>query len=289
MKRLIIVFNPRSSKAKLIREMVFEPARELAGFLVGKYEVLPTDVDDNAAKLAKILKDGDLVVTAGGDGTALIGLNGCMKSGKEVCLAAMPFGNFNDTAATLGKMKFEEIIDLFLRGKGKKFYPLEVKVDDEHFRYAIGYVTVGMMAEATAIFDEKKIRTNLRRGKRRIFSYTELAKWYFRNRKGVFLPEGKTDYMAVNGRRVGGVMRGGEWFLTRKFLSGVFDLSKVWRLAGFMTRAIFRQIPGQKTGKDILEFREETEVKVHMEGESKVFSCRKIEIAKERALRVITK
>ena len=65
MPRLIIVYNPRSSKHALVEKEVLEPARQMKGWMVGKYEVKPTDVDDNAAKLAQILKDGDLVVTAG--------------------------------------------------------------------------------------------------------------------------------------------------------------------------------------------------------------------------------
>lgn len=287
MKRLIVVYNPRSSKANRVRREVFGPARKLAGFLVGKYEVSPTDVDDNAEKLAKILEDGDLVVAAGGDGTTSIGVNGCLLSGKKVVFGVVPFGNFNDTAVTFGKLKFEEIVEMFLRGKERRVYPLEILVDGRHFRYAISYMTIGMMAEATKVFDDRRVRKNLKKGRRKVFSYFELAKWYFLNRKQEFLPDGKTDYMAINGRRIGGIMKGGEMFLTKKFLSGAFNLRGVWGLTKFMTKSIILRIPGEETKKDILEFQGRARVKIHVEGESKMFECERIEVKKEESLRVI--
>ena len=86
MQRLIVVHNKKSSRAELAKEEIFEEARKLPGFLIGKYEVVSTDVDDNANRLSRILEDGDLVVTVGGDATASIGMNGCLLSGwSRVC------------------------------------------------------------------------------------------------------------------------------------------------------------------------------------------------------------
>ena len=106
MKRIIVVYNQRSSKSLLAKEEILEQARRLTGFLVGKYEVSPTDVDDNAKRLARVLEDGDLVVAVGGDATASIGINGCLLSEKDVVFSALSFGNFGDTARTLGGFSF---------------------------------------------------------------------------------------------------------------------------------------------------------------------------------------
>ena len=100
MRRIIIVYNPRSSKAMFVKDKVFGPLREIKGVMIGKYEIQPTDVDDNAKRLAEFLLDGDIVVTAGGDGTATIGLNGVILSEKIVRFMALPYGNFNDMART---------------------------------------------------------------------------------------------------------------------------------------------------------------------------------------------
>ena len=287
MKRLIIVYNSRSSKAEAVRREVIAPARKLGGFLVGKYEVLPTDVDDNARKLAGILEDDDFVIAAGGDATASVALNGCMLSGREVTFGVLPFGNFNDTARTLGKMDFSEIIEKFSRGQTKDFYPLRVVVDGEDFRYAAGYVSVGMMAESVEIFNSRKNRKKLRAGKSKVFSYFLLAKWYFSHRKKQYLPDGATDYFAVNGRRIGGIMRGGYFCFSRKFLNGRFYLRNVFSLFWFMARAIFSGIPGEEKKEDVLEFDKKTSVTVQIEGESKEFECQEIRVFKDRNLKVV--
>ena len=91
MERLILVLNPKSSKAKLIDDEILKPVRKFKGFLIGKFEVKPTNVDENAEKLAEILQDGDLVVACGGDATASVGLNGCLLSGKDVVFSALSF------------------------------------------------------------------------------------------------------------------------------------------------------------------------------------------------------
>lgn len=203
LKKLIVVYNPRSSKHAAVAKEVLAPARKLSGWLVGKYEVKAMRLHENADELAKILSDGDLVVAAGGDGTASMAVNGVMRSGKDVALGVLGYGNFNDFARMLKSKRaveyggeyvggVTEIVERYEAGKTKEIYPLEVKVDDKHWRYAPCYVSLGLFAESTAVFDEPKVREKLKTGKKHLFfSIFTLAKWYFRNRKREFLPEGK--------------------------------------------------------------------------------------------------
>ena len=108
MKRILIVYNPRSSRYAEVKQEVLAPARDLKGCIVGKYEVKPTNIDDNINTLAKLLKNGDLVISAGGDATGVISANAILKSKKDVTLSALPYGNFNDLARTLGTMTMED-------------------------------------------------------------------------------------------------------------------------------------------------------------------------------------
>lgn len=290
MFRLIIVSNPRSSRSILAQRELIDKTKKLSGFLVGKYEVLPTDVDDNALKLSKILVDGDLVVAVGGDATASIGLNGCMLSEKDVTFSALSFGNFGDIAHNFGNLKFEEAIKMFSEKKTKDFYPIDVCVDGEHFRYAGGYATVGMMAESVEIFNREDNRKKMKKRRRtELSSYFWLARWYFKNRRKEFLPDKVSDYFAVNGRNIARIMNGVEYGSSMEFQGGSYKLSGFFALCLFMARAILFRVPGEKKKKDVLSFPEKRAVIIQMEGESKDFVCQKIEFSKLKKIKIISK
>lgn len=301
MKRLILVYNPRSSRYADVKREVIARTRELKGYLVGKYEVAHTNLDDNIKKLAKILKDGDLVLSAGGDATGIIASSAILKSGKSATLAVLPYGNFNDLARTLGTKTFDDIF----HGREKvrqdpprkccrKLYPLEIYVDGKFFRYATCYVTIGMTAEAVSIYDSPKLRAKLKKEfGRKISSYTDLAKWYFKNRrKHTFIPEftlnGKpthpktSDYAAVNGRSMARVMKGGEDYRDpTKFHHETDRLTSFFRLAKLMLKSMFSRIPGTTTKGDVLEFKNPATVTLQSEGESHTFKgIKTIEIKK---------
>lgn len=288
-RRVILVYNPRSSKAIYTKDAVMGPLREIPGIMFGKYEVKPTDVDDNAAELSKILVDGDIVIAAGGDGTATIGLNGCMLSNKAVRFTAVPFGNFNDMARTLK------------RASGKELYPLEATIDGKHYRYAACYFTIGMFAESTEIFDAEKTRKKLRKGNKGIgFSIRTLMKWYFKNKRRTFIPpfkytstiktydrngvfqvrvkimddeetKGISDYLAVNGVSVAKMMKGGKKFFLHKsdFLSTTGKLNKFFKLVPFMMKSILFKVPADITTEDVITFPDYGDVEIQAEGEYK--------------------
>lgn len=299
MKRIIVVYNPRSSRFVDVEREVLSAVRELKGYAVGKYEVKKTTIEDNAKRLAKILEDGDLVVSAGGDATGIISTHGILQSGKDATLSVLPYGNFNDLARTLGTSKFEDIF----KGKTKKLYPLDIIVDGKHFRYATCYVTMGMTGEAVELFDGAKVRKKLQKGHKSSWrSYIDLMKWYFKNRhKKLFIPEFKlngelkhkktSDYCALNGLSMCRVMKGGNWYLDKsEFLHMTGKLANLWNLSILMIRSIFKQVPGEMTKGDVIEFLELADVELQAEGEYKKFSgIKKIEVRKSgQVLKVIS-
>ena len=294
MKRLLIVYNPRSSQFKHVEAEVIDVARNLKGYMIGKYEVKPTDLDDNVKKFARVIRDGDLIISAGGDATAVIAANGLMRSKKEAMLGVLPYGNFNDLARTLRAQSVEDILE----GKVIKYWPLEIIVDGKHFRYASSYVTIGMTAEAVELFDEPKVRKYLQGGHKSSWkSYLYLARWYFKNRhKKTFLPEFKlngnlmhrktSDYCAINGKTMARVMKGGDWYLNAKTFRHQTDrLCNLWNLTRLMVRSIFKQVPGTETRGDVIEFINPATVELQAEGEYKIFeNVSKIEIKKSEQL-----
>ncbi len=319
MKRLLIVYNPRSSRFADVKRDCLSRVRNLKGYIVGKYEVEPTNINANIAKFSKLLKDGDIVIAAGGDATGVIAVNAILKSGKDITFAALPYGNFNDLSRTLQTKTLDDIFGNTINktpaaapqtqgGKArqnfrtKNFYPLEIYIDGKFFRYATCYATIGMTAEAVYIYDQPTMRRKLKTGfGRAIISYTELIGWYFKHRhKRAFIPNfrlngklqpvGTSDYAAVNGRFMARVMKGGEYYLNPHIFRRETDrLTKFWRIFKLMFLSILFRIPGSETSGDTLEFTKPATITLQAEGEHQVFKdIRKIEIKKgEKCLKVI--
>lgn len=296
MKRLLVIYNPRSSRFAEVEHDVLSRIRDLKGYMVGKYEVAHTNLNDNISKLAKIIKDDDLILSAGGDATGIIASNAIIKSKKNATLAVLPYGNFNDLARTL---KTKTLDDLNLSGRVKdsekptKLHPLDIIIDGKHWRYATCYVTIGMTAKAVDIYNSPKMRKKLRSSfGRKISSYTELAKWYFKHRRECIMPEfvlnsvpqhkKTSDYAAINGRSMARVMKGGEDYRDTKFFRSETDrLTSFFRLTKLMAKSTLSRIPGSPTSGDTLEFIHPSDVTLQTEGESETFkNVEKIEIRK---------
>ena len=299
MQRIFLVYNPHSSRYAEVRRDVIERMTDFKGYIIGKYEVKPTSIDNNIATFSKLLKDNDIVVSAGGDATGVIAVNSILKSGKDVTLGVLPYGNFNDLARTLGTATLNDILTSKDRAA---FYPLDIIVEGKLWRYATCYVTIGMTAEAVYIYDEPKMRRKLKTNfGRKVISYTELAGWYFKHRhKKQFIPDftlngikqnpKTSDYAAVNGRSMARVMRGGEDYLNPKIFRSETDrLTNFWRLMKLMLRSILHRIPGATTTGDILEFTRPATITLQAEGEHQVFkNIHTIEIKKgSKCLKVI--
>ena len=305
MKRLFIVYNPRSSHYEQVKTDIIDRLKGLKGVMAGKFEVAATNVDDNARRLAKVLSSGDLVIAAGGDGTANIAVNGIMLSrAQNVKFGVIGYGNFNDVARTFGNLKLDDI----LRGHVKRVYPLECKINGKHWRFGMCYFTLGMFAEACACFDAPKTRKTLRKGGRKtIYSLMTLVGWWFKNHRRKFLPESfhigdssedfaeckkVSDYMAVNGRTVAKIMKGSDWFLKDgSFLSMTGQMTKFTKLVPMMLKSVFKRIPGTESDYDCIVFPESTKVMIQAEGEYKMISgVRTVEISKVgKPLLVVTK
>ena len=290
MNRLIIVYNPRSSRYAEVKRDVLSRTRELKGYMIGKYEVAPTNLNDNIDKLSKIIRDDDLILSAGGDATGIIASNAIIKSKKSATLAAIPYGNFNDLARTLRTKQLEDIID---NKQINSLYPLSIIINGKHWRYATCYVTIGMTAKAVDIYNSPKMRKKLKKSfGRKISSYTELMKWYFKHRRECILPEFSlngirqhkktSDYAAVNGRSMARVMKGRDDYHDPKFFRSETDrLTNFFRLFKLMSKSILSRIPGSPTTGDTLEFTEPSTITLQAEGESETFkNVKKIEIKK---------
>ena len=281
MKRLIIVYSPNSTLFSEVDKKVIEKSRKLKGWMVAKFLVKEASVQENARELSKLIRKGDLVLSAGGDGAATMSMNAIMKSGEIATLAVMPFGNFNDFVETLGRMDFDTIIRKFEESRYDEFYPLEIKVNERHYVYSGMYFTVGMMAEASRVMKRKNVRRKLKRARNRMsFSAKKMFSWYMKNKwRKDLLPDGlrlngkevaknSTDYVAINGGSMAGVVPGGVWYRSaRQFWSGMMRNRSFWRMLRAFLVSLGGRLPGKESKGDILSFTKPCNVFVHAEGE----------------------
>ena len=274
--RVILVCNRKSTGYKRVEKEVVTPLREFIlqqkGITFLRFDVESPTLEENAKRLANLIGDGDVVLVAGGDGTAGIGVNGIMQSGKDAKFYVIPYGNFND------------IIQILRPNSGKKVYPIEALIDGKHFRYALAYFTVGMMAESTKIFDDEKVRRKLRKSKfNLIFSLKTLLMWFFVNRKKDYITiDGQkySDILVVNGKNVARLMKGGEYYLGETFLYTEQRLNNFFAMVFFMLQAMFSGIPGRKLKEKTIHFEEKQRIFIQSEGEYKDLVVQEISFLK---------
>ena len=276
--RVILVCNCKSTGHKRVEKEVVKPLREFIlqqkGMTFLRFDVESPTLEENAERLSKLIMSGDVVLTAGGDGTAGIGVNGIMQSGKDAKFYVIPYGNFND------------IIQILRSNSGKKVFPIEALVDGKHFRYALAYFTVGMMAESTKIFDDEKVRRKLRKSKfNLIFSLKTLLMWFFVNRKKDYITiDGQkySDILVVNGKNVARLMKGGEYYLGETFLYTEQRLNNFFAMVFFMLQAMFSGIPGKKLKNKRIRFEEKQRIFIQSEGEYKDLVVQEISFSKSK-------
>ncbi len=299
LKKMLVIYNPWSSRHAAVEAEVFAELRNLRGWMVGKYAVKPTSFEENVANIEKLVDDGDLVIAAGGDGTTAMMINGVMRSGKNVTVGVLGYGNFNDVAGMLGEGSFTELMDDYAAGRINEMYPLEVKVNEKIWRYAAGYFTMGLLAEATKLMETKKMRKRLDEGKRGDFgSLVAAVWWYLKNKRRVRLSAGKwngaamqkktTDYLAVNSGTLARIMKSeAVWSDVKEFNSGMYRLGGFWRMVRFGLTSVFRKVPLSRTTGDVIEFDAPSTVEMQTEGEcEKLENIWKIEVGKGRGVKV---
>ena len=308
-QRLIIAYNPMSSKHARIRQEVILPAQKLAGYTVGKFEIKAAPVDENVEALAKILMDGDLLIAAGGDGTATVAINAAMRAKAKITIGVLGYGNFNDFARMVKSKSLQQIIRDFEDKKIQMLYPLEARIDGKLWRFSACYFTIGMFAESTEIFDAPKTRKSLRGGKKSlVYSVLTLAKWYFGNRKKDFLTrdirmngvpmnrmrvsrsgrmndvKGKhvSDVLFVNGKTVAKVMKGGEyWKNPEEFFVSFGRLRGIFRLCVFMLKSMFFKMPGHVEKNEVkINFLSPSEFEIQAEGEYTKVKAKELSVSK---------
>lgn len=149
-RKFVVFYNNQSTRSSGFDPLVRTPLDKYChrtGASVTYLTVLP-NFNDTIKYIAKadMIKDGDTVVAAGGDGTLSAVFNGLVKSGKEVDFVVLPLGQANDMTGSLGsRKKFFDIIGI-VNSPTIEYQALDLKINDKHLYYALHEWGVGHLA-----------------------------------------------------------------------------------------------------------------------------------------------
>lgn len=137
-KKLLLVVNPRSGRAKMRTELL----RVVEILSAENYDVTvyPTKSQGDATEKVASIKDGeyDLIVVCGGDGTLNEVISGLMQSGIKTKVGYIPSGTLNEWSTGLGISKIiKEAAEDAVKGKE---ITLDIgKFGDKYFTYTASF------------------------------------------------------------------------------------------------------------------------------------------------------
>ncbi|MDR0590960.1 MAG: hypothetical protein LBG75_00080 [Candidatus Nomurabacteria bacterium] len=270
--RVVLVSNPRSSNYRKVERQVLMPLKQLTENLI-EYKIVHTFFEDNVQRISRLLREGDTVIAAGGDGTVAIAINAIMATGfTSITFGALAYGNFNDLSTAFSG-RGAKVEQLLATRRTVKFWPLDIFVNGEHFRYSTMYADIGLVAGSVNEFEKGPERRRLRNGwANQLLSFMALVPYYRKHKKTYQLPSSNlgdecTDFFAINGSRMAKFKVGPGFSGGDRFGTAMLDTRSLLRNIPFATRSIFGKMPLSKVKGSELEFKNPAKLDFQADGE----------------------
>ncbi|MCL2280526.1 acylglycerol kinase family protein [Candidatus Saccharibacteria bacterium] len=157
--RFVVVCSPESSRADEYDQKITHELRQIAATC--NAELVEISLKDKpyfaTVQLVRdSLKDGDVVIGAGGDGINQATLQGAFESKRDITAGFLSLGNANDFATALnGHIKSPLKI---LTSPTINFQPLELSINDKPRFFIASYATLGVTTIAVEQLNSAEIR-----------------------------------------------------------------------------------------------------------------------------------
>ncbi len=290
-ERVMVVQNPVSSRSRDVQRCVIDRLEDSAipKSHIKIFSTPSAHANETIEALCEAIQPGDQILVAAGDGTGNAVINAYMQADTQgVRLGFLPYGNFNDMAATFtGRSAIRDPSKLLDEGRTVEAHPLQVAINGEHYRYALLYATFGWTAFAAAIFDNPDTRRALQNGDTKLVdNLITIARMYFKTRSSSTLPpfrrEGKpslhketTDVLAINGPVMAKIIRTNKgYYEGNNFLRSDLDISTIPPNTLLLARSAFNvvartklQLSGTIASEDILKFLTSFPLPIQLDGE----------------------
>jgi hypothetical protein len=275
-KRIIVIHNPHSTRASKVQAGVFERLDD-AGVTYACHQTHAADTETNIADMRAVLRDGDIVMSAGGDGTAMQVANAVLREGHtDTLLAPMGYGNFRD----LGRER-DPLALLGPNAHTEESHPMTIEVNGRYLRDAPGYMTLGFTALAASRFGSPESRARMRNMPefaKLAASIGQLGLDYFRMRDrklpvfrtslSPIVQQAVTDVLAINSRQVGRVIRSStDYAAGETFGVHSANVSSILSNVPFGLRALAGHAPAQVVSGLSLRFEQPSTIPFQTEGE----------------------
>ena len=276
-RNLVIVQNPYSTRHREVQAGVFDRL-DAAGIAYDTIMTRFSRAEDNIKDLADHLPQDAHIISAAGDGTSTQVVNAGLRAElDDTVYSFIGYGNCNDLA------RGERNPLAVLQGDHYTVthQPLSVEVNGELWRYAPGYMTLGLTALIARSFAGAASRERLRHTPPRtklVRSIGQVATTYLRAHD-TYLPPlttnlsteeqaGLTDVMIINNQRMGRVIRSSiDYPQTDFFGYHQADFSSICKNIPFACSAIAGHAPAEKITDITLNFREPATILAQTEGE----------------------
>lgn len=278
-RRLIISHNPHSSRAREVQAQVFDRL-EQAGYNYETIEVQQAHLNDNVARLAPLIRPGDIVLSAAGDGSAHATAHAVMAAGQPgVELGFLAYGNFNDLPNTFNSREsLSDPVALLEQASTKEIWPLDVSVDSRPLRSALLYATIGWTARAANQYDDPKVRHSIQHGGAGIVrSLQRTGMYYLKSRSDSLLPPFRvggerysdiTDILLANGPAVARLFKtGNNYYQKDTFLCRMIDVRGLVKNVPFLVSSLAGQMKGEEIDKIEINFDAPSSMVMQCDGE----------------------
>ena len=285
--RILAVYNEYSTRAHLADQGVRRPLEDL-GLSKGQVEshiLRFPRVEDNIADLSELIREGDTILSVGGDGTYHTVGNAALRAALEgVRVGLVGYGNFNDGARTFNQL--EDLRNplplLDQNARTVDVHPIETMIDNELWRQAFLYMSIGRTAELAAIFNDPEVRSSLLSGESSMVkNFRRLISEYFRTRNDGYIPpfchlgdddtvhSNVTDVVNVNGPIMARFARSGkDMHKTDAYIQSCLDISRLYPNLPFILKSLLGCMPGREIESDTMKFVDLSVVPLQADGES---------------------
>ena len=279
-RKLVIVQNPYSTRHREVQAGVFDRL-DAAGITYDTITTRFSQAKDNIKYLADRLPDDAHIISAAGDGTSTQVVNAGLRAELDGAMYSfIGYGNCND----LARGQRDPLPLLQASHSIITHQPLSIEVNGEPWRYAPGYMTLGLTALIASGFASTASRERMRHTPphtKLVRSMGQVATTYLRAHS-TFLPPfttnlstieqtNLTDVMMINSQCMGRMIRSSiDYPQTDFFGYHQADFSSVWKNIPFAYSAVTGHTPAERITEITLNFRKPATILAQTEGEHAV-------------------